>query len=69
MKRWLVLPFAVVALAGCASRYDITTTTGGKITNVTKPVLDPATGKYTYKDVRGGIHYISPIRVREIAVR
>jgi uncharacterized lipoprotein YajG len=63
-----VLPLLVTALllAGCARRYDMTLTNGGRVTNVTKPVLDTESGQFTYKDVAGNKHHVSQVRVLEI---
>jgi hypothetical protein len=65
--RGLVFPLlAAVLLSGCAHRYDIILTNGGKVTNVTKPVLDRGIGVFTYKDVAGNEHEISAGRVVDI---
>jgi hypothetical protein len=57
---------AAVLLSGCAHRYDIMLTNGGRVTNVTKPVLDRETGVFTYNDVAGHEHKISAGRVVDI---
>jgi hypothetical protein len=64
----LVLPgiAALVLLAGCAHRYDITLTNNVRLTNVSKPVLDRNAGVFIYKDVKGNEHKIMAARVVEI---
>jgi len=67
LVRGLLLPLlAAVLLSGCAHRYDIMLTNGGRVTNVTKPVLDRETGVFTYNDVAGNEHKISAGRVVDI---
>jgi hypothetical protein len=61
---WL---FSAALLSGCAYRYDMTLTNGGRVTNVTKPVLDRDTGVFTYKDVAGNVHHLNAGRVVDIA--
>jgi hypothetical protein len=64
----LVLPgmAALLLLAGCAHRYDITLTNSVRLTNVSKPVLDREAGVYLYKDVTGKEHKIMAGRVVQI---
>ncbi len=69
MKRCLVLLCAVGLLTGCASRYDVLTTSGSDFTNVTKPKLKPGTRMYVFKDVRGTEYEVPEVRIREIRIR
>lgn len=57
---------ALWLVTGCAHRYDITLTNSVRLTNVSKPVLDRATGVYIYKDVKGQEHKIMASRVVQI---
>jgi hypothetical protein len=73
MRPWIqtvkvILPgmAALVLLAGCAHRYDITLTNSVRLTNVSKPLLDRSAGVYVYKDVNGQEHRINASRVVEI---
>jgi hypothetical protein len=60
---WL---FSAALLSGCAHRYDIMLVNGGRVTNVTKPVLDRNAGTFTYKDVAGHNHKVFAGQVVEI---
>lgn len=62
---WLLL--GTVLVAGCMHNYDVTLINGNRITHVTKPKLDKATGVYTFKDIKGRTNYISASRVLEVA--
>jgi hypothetical protein len=48
-----VLLFAALALAGCATHYDITLTNGEILTAFGKPKHDEAKHIYIYKDAQG----------------
>lgn len=52
-------------LTGCATRYNITLTSGNTITAYSKPRFE--NGSYVYKDAHGQNAYVSAGRVREIA--
>jgi hypothetical protein len=69
MKHCLVLLCVAGLLVGCASRYDIKTTTGSDFTNVSKPKLIPGTRMYRFTDVTGKEYYLPEVRVREISIR
>ena len=66
MKHVLALFIVAIALTGCHTGYDITTTNGMKITGVSKPRLDPQTSFYYYKDAAGQVNYIPSARVSVI---
>jgi hypothetical protein len=66
MKKVLPLLVTMLLLAGCAHHYDMTLTNGVRVTNVSKPVLNPESGMYTYKDVAGTVRHVSQSRVLEI---
>lgn len=65
MKRLFLLTLAAGLLTGCV-HYDMILTNGGRITNVSRPKLDPTKGAYVYKDVAGNVRYVSAGRVVEI---
>jgi uncharacterized lipoprotein YajG len=66
MKKVLPLLVTTLLLAGCARHYDMTLVNGVRVTNVTKPILDPESGMFTYKDVAGTVRHVSQARVLEI---
>ncbi len=57
---------AVLLLAGCAHRYDVTLTNGVRLTNVSRPLLDRESGVYVYKDIAGHKRQVIASRVEEI---
>jgi hypothetical protein len=71
MKRLLLFFLCgfVLASSGCRTRYDITLTTGSRITNVSRPVLDKESGAYHYRDAGGNPQRIPAMRVRSIEAR
>jgi hypothetical protein len=64
--RILAALLCALVVTGCARRYDMMLTNGGRITNVTKPVFDKEKGTFTYKDVAGNSHHVSSGKVVEI---
>ncbi len=69
MKTYFSLLAAVVLLAGCANRYDITTTNGMTLKGVSKPVLHKDTDEYFFTDAQRKQMAIKAVRVRDIAVQ
>jgi hypothetical protein len=67
MKNVLLLLLGTVFLSGCMHHYDMTLVNGARITHVSKPKLDKATGTYTYTDIKGEKKSISAAKVVEIA--
>ena len=65
MRRFILLLLSAGLWTGCA-RYDMLLTNSVRITNISRPKLDPAYGVYTYKDVTGAEHHVSAGRVVEI---
>jgi uncharacterized lipoprotein YajG len=57
---------AALLLTGCARHYDMTLTSGMRVSYVTKPVLDRASGVYTYKDAAGRRRQIDSAHVVRI---
>jgi hypothetical protein len=54
---------------GCRTRYDVSMVNGGKFTNVSKPILNKATGYYQFKDRQGNLHQIATGRITGIEAR
>jgi hypothetical protein len=50
---------ALLLAGGCTTRYDITTTTGIKITTQGKPKYDKSRSTWTYIDMKGQPHEIA----------
>jgi hypothetical protein len=67
MKNIVVLLFGAVFLTGCMHNYDMTLVNGMRITRVSKPKFDKATGVYTYTNIKGQKESINAGRVVEIA--
>lgn len=63
-----IFPFlaALILVAGCANRYDITLSNGTKYSGVSKPVLHQETGEYYFTDVVGRKLAVKQMRVRVI---
>ncbi len=60
---------AMTMLAGCASEYVISTTSGVMIPAKGKPKLNEDTGVYTYKDQEGRETTINKTDVKQVMER
>ena len=60
------LLLAAANLCGCARRYDMTLTNGGRVTNVRKPIRSKEGGNFTFIAADGKQHVISADRVLSI---
>ena len=60
------LLLAAAALCGCARRYDMTLTNGGKVTNVRKPIRSKEGGSYICTTANGQQLVIPADRVLSI---
>jgi hypothetical protein len=63
----ILVLFLAFAASGCASRYNITTSKGYKITAKGKPKYDKERGGWSYKGADGKPHTISTGSVTEVA--
>ncbi len=66
MKKFLAILLVATALAGCRTRFDVTLTSGMKITNVSRPKLEPQSNFYYFKDAAGQMHSMPASRVSVI---
>jgi hypothetical protein len=66
MKKLVLILLLAGIAAGCRTRYDITLSNNVRLTNITKPTLDKATGQYRFKDSGGKEYVVSRTRVRVI---
>ena len=64
MKCFLLLLLAAVLFCGCRTRYEITLSSGNKITAITKPKL--VNGFYVFKDLDGQEAHINAMRVKVV---
>lgn len=67
--RFVAILAAMTILAGCASEYVISTTSGVMIPTKGKPKLDEDTGIYTYKDDEGRTTTINKSDVAQVMER
>jgi hypothetical protein len=65
MKIFFLLAL-LTALTGCKTSYDVTLSNGKKVSGVSKPVLDKATGNYRFKLPDGREVKVSSSRIRLI---
>lgn len=68
MKYFFLAVCASLALAAtsCRTGYDITLTSGGQITGVSKPKFDNTHNVYVFKDASGQEHFVPAMRVSVI---
>ena len=69
MKQLFLAAFALLALAGCASEYIITTTDGQMLTTSDKPELDEDTGMIEFEDREGRKQQIPQAQVKQMLER
>lgn len=69
MKHFFLAAFALLALAGCASEYIITTTDGQMLTTADKPELDEDTGMIEFEDSEGRKQQIPQANVKQMLER
>lgn len=69
MKQLFLAAFALLALAGCASEYIITTTDGQMLTTSDKPELDEDTGMIEFEDSEGRKQQIPQTQIKQIIER
>ena len=66
MKLSAILLLAVVMLCGCKTQYDISTSSGAKITAIGKPKYIKESDEFLFTDTAGRKMYIKGSRVRVI---
>lgn len=66
LRALFALLLAAAALCGCARRYDMTLTNGGRVINVRKPVRSKEGGNFTVTTADGKRLVISSDRVLSI---
>lgn len=64
---WLFLILLAGLVAGCATRYNVTLTSGRTITAKGKPRFDKSRNSFVFKDATGQQVDIPAMRIREIA--
>lgn len=67
--RFVAILAAMTILAGCASEYVISTTSGVMIPTKGKPKLDEDTGIYSYEDSEGRENTINKSEVAQVMER
>jgi hypothetical protein len=64
---WLLLLLLAGLVAGCATRYNVTLTSGRTISAKGKPRFDKTRNSFVFKDATGQQVVMPAMRIREIA--
>ena len=69
MKQLLIALLCATALAGCSSKYLISTNGGQLIATDGRPKLDPDSGMYIFEDTEGREQAIPATSVKQVIER